>query len=110
MLFDREIDGRANPRELGLQRLISNPAKKFQLMKKLVGLEILDGSGRVDLPPAQVTSECFSPTLGKPLALGFVSPQIDKGSAVRFPDGRIARVASLPFYDPERVRPRAAPL
>lgn len=110
VLFDREVDGRANPRELGLERLVSNPATKFPLTKKLVGLEILEEPARVDLPPAQVTSECFSPTMGKALALGFVSPQIDKGSALRSPDGRIARVASLPFYDPERHRPRAAPL
>jgi glycine cleavage system aminomethyltransferase T len=57
-----------------------------------------------------VTSECFSPTLGKALALGFAGPHISKGGAVRLPDGRIARVAALPFYDPERRRPRAAPL
>lgn len=110
VLFDRDVDGRANPRELGLDHLVTHKKIDFETKKKLVGLEILDGPGRVDLPVAQVTSECFSPTLGKALALGFVSPQIDKGSAVRFPDGRIARVASLPFYDPERVRPRAAPL
>jgi aminomethyltransferase len=110
VLFDREVDGRANPRELGLQRLINDPTRKFQLMKQLVGLEVLDGSARGDLPPAEVTSECFSPTFGKPLALGFVSPGLAKGSEVRFPDGRIARVAALPFYDPERARPRAAPL
>jgi glycine cleavage system T protein (aminomethyltransferase) len=110
VLFDREVDGRANPNELGLQRFISNPARKFPLRKKLVGLEILDGPGREDLPAAQVSSECFSPTLGKPLGLGFVSPELDRGSAVRFADGRMARVASLPFYDPERARPRAAPL
>ena len=110
VLFEREVDGRANPRELGWNRFTSKPAIDFELTKKLVGLEILDRPGREDLPPAQVTSECFSPTLGRPLALGFVSPELDRGSAVRFPDGRIARVASLPFYDPERVRPRAAPL
>jgi aminomethyltransferase len=110
VLFDRELDGRANPRELGLERLANRKRIDFGMKKKLAGLEILDGPGRADLPPAQPTSECFSPMLGKPLALGFVSPQIDNGSAVRFPDGRIARVASLPFYDPERLRPRAAPL
>jgi len=110
VLFEREVDGRANPRELGLDRLVTHKKIDFETKKKLVGLEILDRPGRVDLPPAQVTSECFSPTLGRPLALGFVSPGVDQGSAVHFPDGRIARVASLPFYDPERARPRAAPL
>jgi glycine cleavage system aminomethyltransferase T len=110
VLFEREVDGRANPRELGLEHLVNHGKINFEMKARLVGLEILDESGSAELPPAQVTSECFSPTLGKPLALGFVGPRIDKGSAVRFPDGRIARVASLPFYDPQRVRPRAAPL
>jgi aminomethyltransferase len=110
VLFDREVDGHANPRELGLDRLVNHKKINFETKKKLVGLEILDAPGRVDLPPAQVTSECFSPTLGKPLGLGFVSPGVEQGSAVRFPDGRTARVVSLPFYDPQRARPRAAPL
>ena len=60
--------------------------------------------------PAQVTSECFSPTLGRTIALGFASPASGPGSTVRLPDGRVARVCALPFYDPERRRPRAAPL
>jgi len=108
VLFDREIDGRANPRELGLDRLA--PGKNFEVTRRLAGLEILDERGRADLPAGKVTSECFSPTLGKTLALGFVSAQIGAGSAVQLADGRIARVATLPFYDPQRRRPRDHPL
>jgi len=109
VLFDREVDGRANPRELGLERFA--PKMNFQVERRLVGLDILDGPGRSDLPPAKVTSECFSPTFGKPLALGFVSPATSgSGSMVRLGDGRIARVAALPFYDPKRRRPRDQPL
>lgn len=108
VLFDREVDGRANPRELGLARLA--PRRTFHVTRKLAGFEILDGAARPDLPLAQVTTECFSPTLGKTLALGFVGPWIGTGSAVRLPDGRFARVAGLPFYDPERRRPRDNPL
>jgi aminomethyltransferase len=104
VLFDREVDGKANPRELGLERLA--PGKTFQLRRRLVGLEIVD-AGRADLP-AEITSECFSPTLRKAIALGFVSAAIGSGTAVRLADGRIARVAALPFYDPDRRRPRAA--
>ena len=105
VLFDREIDGFANPRELGLERFA--PKMKFDATRRLVGLDILEKSGRPDLPSAKVTSECFSPTFGKSLALGFVSPAtIDTGSAVRLGDGRIARVVPLPFYDPKRRRPR----
>jgi aminomethyltransferase len=108
VLFDREIDGRANPRELGLERLA--PARPFEMRRCLVGVEILDGPGRADLPAAQVTSECFSPTLGKHVALGFAAPEAKAGDLVRLADARAARVAALPFYDPERRRPRAAPL
>ena len=110
VLFDREVDGRANPRELGLERLVHDQKINFEMKKKLAGLEILDEAGSADLPVAQVTSECFSPTLGKTLALGFVNPQTSSSGAVRLADGRIARVATLPFYDPERRLPRAAPL
>lgn len=106
VLFDREVDGRANPRELGLDRLA--PGKIFELTRRLVGLEILDERGRGELPAAKVTSECFSPTLGKAIALGFANS--DPGSLVRLADGRIARVAALPFYDPQRLRPRDNPL
>ena len=105
VLFDRELDGRANPRELGLERLA--PGRSFGLSRRLVGLEILQQPAP-DAPAAQITSECFSPTLGRPIALGFANA--GPGSRVRVGDGRAARVAPLPFYDPERLRPRAAPL
>lgn len=108
VLFDREVDGRANPRELGLERLA--PGMKFDIARRLVGLEILDEPASGDLPAVQVTSECFSPTLGKALALGFADPSTSVGNAVRLPDGRSARVCALPFYDPERRRPRCTPL
>lgn len=107
VLFDRELDGRANPRELGLERFV-NASKNFEVKRRLVGLEILNQPTRPDLPAAQATSECLSPTLGKTIALGFANS--NPGSLVRLPDGRMARVAPLPFYDPERRRPRQNPL
>jgi len=107
VLFDREIDGRANPSELGLERLAG---KSFEVRKKLVGLEILDGPAPARLPAAEVTSECVSPTLGRPIALGYAGAEISAGNAVRLADGRLARVARLPFYDPEHRRPRAVPI
>lgn len=107
VLFDREVDGKANPRELGLDRLA--PGRTFRLTRRLVGLEIFDEPGRTELPRAQVTSKCFSPTLDKTLALGFVAPGVATGSLVRTND-HIARVSTLPFYDPDRRRPRANPL
>jgi glycine cleavage system aminomethyltransferase T len=110
VLFEREIDGRANPRELGLERFISDPATKFQLRKRLVGLEILDEQAPPAVPAAKVTSECFSPILGKAIALGYADAGLDTKKPVRLADGRSGRVARLPFYDPDRRLPRAAPL
>ena len=111
VLFDREIDGRANPRELGLERLVDGRRRRFEVSRQLVGLEILEPEAApLDLPAAAATSECFSPALGKTIALGFADPDCTSGSAVRLGDGRFARVAQLPFHDPERRRPRDAPL
>lgn len=109
VLFDKEIDGRANPRELGLERVVSSP-QQFALSRKLVGLEILDRPPRADLPLAQVTSQCFSPTLGRKIALGYADPEVRIGNHVQLADDRTARLARLPFYDPSRQLPRGAPL
>ncbi|TMH74175.1 MAG: aminomethyl transferase family protein [Betaproteobacteria bacterium] len=110
VLFDREIDGRANPRELGLERLVSDPGRTFGLSRKLVGLEFTDRPAHVEVPSAHVTSECDSPTLGKRIALSFAAPDAKPGDGVKLDDGRVARVAKLPFYDPGKQLPRAAPL
>ncbi len=110
VLFDREIDGRANPRELGLDRLVSDRRRTFGMSRKLVGLEILGREAGADLPVARVTSECDSPTLGKRIALGFVAADASPGDLLRLDDSRPARVARLPFYDPDKRRTRVAPL
>ena len=110
VLFEREIDGRANPRELGLERLVSDPGRTFGLSRKLVGLEFTDRPAHVEVPSAHVTSECDSPTLGKRIALSFAAPDAKPGDGVKLDDGRVARVAKLPFYDPGKQLPRAAPL
>ena len=108
VLFDREIDGRANPRELGLERLA--PGRSFAATRKLVGLEIEEGYASADLPAARVTSQCDSPTLKKGIALAFAPSDTRVGDFVRVDNAYLARMVSLPFYDPDRRRPRAAPL
>ena len=110
VLFDREIDGRANPRELGLERVVSNRQRVFGLSRKLVGLVIAGREAPAALSVAHVTSECDSPTLGKRIALGFAAPDTRPGDLVKLNDGRLAGVARLPFYDPDKHLPRAAPL
>jgi aminomethyltransferase len=109
VLFDREIDGRANPRELGLERLVSE-RRTFGLSRKLVGLELVERTAHADLPLAHVTSECDAPTVGKRIALGFAAPNARIDDFVRLGDGRLGRVSRLPFYDPSKQLPRAAPL
>jgi aminomethyltransferase len=108
VLFDREIDGRANPRELGLERL-AKPGV-FEVARKLVGVEIAEQPAAADLPLAALTSECRSPMLGRSIGLGFAPPGLRPGSSVRLADGRMATVARLPLYDPGRQLPRSAPL
>jgi aminomethyltransferase len=111
VLFDREIDGRANPRELGLERLVTSRRSRFSVTRKLIGLEILEWPACEDHSRARVTSECFSPTLEKRIALGFAEPQAAHlGTLLRLADGRLARAARLPFYDPGRRLPRGVPL
>jgi aminomethyltransferase len=110
VLFDREIDGRANPRELGLERLVSEQRRTFGVSRKLVGLEIVERQPGADLPIAHVTSECDSPTLGKRIALAFAAPGAHPEDFVRLDDGRFARIVQRPFYDPGKQLPRAAPL
>jgi glycine cleavage system aminomethyltransferase T len=108
VLFDREIDGRANPRELGLERLA--PGRKFDATRKLVGFEIEEGHASADLPAARVTSQCNSPSLKRGIALGFAAPDARPGDFVRVDNAYLARIVTLPFYDPERRRPRESPL
>jgi aminomethyltransferase len=114
VLFDREIGTRDSPQELGLQRFVDRPRREPPCARRLVGLEILmrppAAATRRGLPLARVTSECDSPLLGRRIALGFADAAARGGDLVGLHDGRLARVARLPFYDPARRRPRGAPL
>ena len=121
--MDSEFD--STPRRLGLEwaaRLdkedfIGKQAllrtNRIPLNKRLVGWE-MEGSApsegeilmKGDRPVGQVTSSRFSPVLGKTVMLGWI--RIEDGE---FPeeveiDGRIARHAAHPFYDPSGERAR----
>ena len=114
VLFDHEVTGEERPAELGLERLVERPgARRTAPQRRLVGLEIARGAGaqRPWLPLARVTSEADSPLFAARLGLGFVATEDARaGTVVQLQDGRRARVARLPFYDPMRRRPRATPL
>lgn len=111
VLFGREIGARDTPQELGLERFVDRPRRGSPPARRLVGLEILErpaaAQSRPDLPLARATSECDSPLLGRRIALGFAAADARTGDLVRLNDGRLARVARLPFYDPARHLPRA---
>jgi glycine cleavage system aminomethyltransferase T len=114
VLFGREIGMHETPQELGLERFVDRPRRRSPSARRLVGLEILERPAvarpRSDLPLARATSECDSPIFGRRIALGFAAADTVSGNLVRLNDGRLARVARLPFYDPARRLPRAAPL
>jgi aminomethyltransferase len=118
ILFSNELAALPDPFELGLGRLATGSAfvgaealrrKRFAgPRRKLVGL-VPTGSARApgSLPAAQLTSEAFSPIFGRQLGMGFAPAQdASPGTLVRVADGRLARCARLPFYDPGRVLPR----
>lgn len=127
VLFGHEIDDRADPFELGLERLVEFDERDFHGVHALAGrrhaaparrlcaLELSDPAptphAPADLPRAQITSECDSPVFGRRLALGFVGADAARpGTMVETGDGRRARVARLPLYDPGKRLPRATPL
>lgn len=118
ILFNKELAVGADPFELGLERLVTGSnyigaaalrAKRWRATpRRLVGL-VPTGARRDSrgLPEALLTSEAYSPISGRLLGMGF-APAGDAapGTLLRLADGRLARCARLPFYDPVRVLPR----
>ena len=92
----RELSGQLPRRRVGLRVLEGAPARE--------GAEIADAAGAV---VGRVTSGGFSPSLGAPIAMGFVPPALAEpgaalGVVVRGKRQR-AEVAALPFV-PHRYR------
>ena len=121
ILFSRELGPGIDPFALGLERMLDLHGREFtgagavrggrrqRLRRGLCGIVPMArrGGGSPLLPRAQVTSEAYSPVFGRNLALGFVDAEgLAPGSALLLADGRPARSARLPFYDPGRVLPR----
>jgi glycine cleavage system T protein (aminomethyltransferase) len=125
ILFARELAHDVTPYELGLARLVSFDGRRFrgraplwherwrEPARRLCG--ILPGHRRIsaaqDLPRARVTSEARSPVLERLLALGLVAYEASApGTLLALEDGRVGRVARLPFYDSARILPRRPPI
>ena len=118
ILFSNELAEKPDPFELGLGRLVTGHGfvgaealrkKRFAgPRRRLVGLVPAGRrTERRDLPEAQLTSECWSPIFGRQLGMGFArTEEAAPGTLVRLADGRLARCARLPFYDPARLLPR----
>jgi aminomethyltransferase len=121
-LYGQELSEDISPLEAGLNWLIHWEKAEFMgreflvqqkeqgLTRKLVGLELADRHiARHDYPifhagqpVGVVTSGTLSPTLGKPIALGFVPPQLSKlGQSLEVEiRGKLypAQVVKKPFY------------
>ncbi len=119
VLFSAELALRVDPFELGLARLLTGVdfigegalrRKRWVAPRRRMGGIIqIDGIRALGarMPSAQVTSEAYSPTFSRTLAMGFIEGGgAAPGSMLRLADGRRARSARLPFYDPGRVLPR----
>ncbi len=123
MLFSHELAARLTPFELGLARLVSFDDRPFRGRGALRPLRWVEPERRIcgivpgrhaysasGLPRARVTSEAHSPVFGRTVALGLVERGATApGTTIALDDGRIGRVARLPFYDPARTLPRRAP-
>ena len=119
LLFSAELASPVDPFELGLTWLLNGRdfvgaaalrRKRWALpRRRLGGIVPIDAArtARAGLPAAQITSEAYSPTFSRMLAMGFIDERgAASGSLLRLTDGRPARSARLPFYDPVRVLPR----
>jgi aminomethyltransferase len=120
ILFSHELPPGPDPFELGLARLATGRGfigaevlrgKRFAApRRRLVGLVPTGRRTQPHLPTAELTSEAWSPLFERQIGMGF-APAEDAapGTLVRLADGRLARCARLPFYDPARLRPRSPP-
>ena len=121
-LYGHELDDTTTPLEAGLEWVtkFSKPSfigrevlvrqKEAGVTRKLVGLELTEpGIARSEYPIfknekaiGRVTSGTQSPTLGRAIALGYVSveeAQVDNGVEVEIRGRKTrAKIVSLPFY------------
>lgn len=131
-VYTRDIDETTNPLEAGLERAVKFDKGDFigrdallavknrGVSRKLVGL-VAESGAPVAAPKSdvlregrkvgQVTFMALSPTLGKPIALAYVAPDVavaQTSLTVVGQGGNIdLKVTRIPFYDPDGARIRA---
>lgn len=101
------------------QEIVERARSRGHVNWKLVGLrfapdvpvplagEKLRGPGGAEI--GEITSACFSPTLGRPLALGYVRREVSEpGTSLNSVGGATGEVVALPFVI--SAGPRGAPL
>ncbi len=127
-LYGHELNEEITPIEAGLDFAVNLKDRNFpgsEVLEKIkrdgpkrvrVGLELFgkrvprehyaiyagDGAGAPDRPIGEVTSGTFSPTLQKPIAMGYVPPQLREPGTKLTIDIRDSResatVVKMPFY------------
>lgn len=122
ILFTSELASPVCPAALGLQRLVEAAhcartglpgglAACKPPARRLAGLVFPQDSaarGRRGWL-ARISSECYSPSLGRRVALAWLPVRAQPGDEARCEDGRAARVSALPLLGSTRVHPRAQP-
>lgn len=122
ILFTRELANPVSPAALGLQRLVEAAhcartglpgglAAGKPPASRLAGLVFPeDGAAKGRRGwLARISSECYSPSLGRRVALAWLPVRAQPGDEAHCEDGRPARVSALPLLASTRVRPRAQP-
>ncbi|HVT54462.1 MAG TPA: hypothetical protein VHD34_00245 [Xanthobacteraceae bacterium] len=120
VLFANELRLPVTPKELGLARFYAGPRLRPSVLKLI---SFTAEANNLDWPwqpattsaPAEpgdivVTSACHSSLAEKILGLGYVLAATQKDLSLRDPAGvfRNATITQMPFYDPQKMRPRAA--
>lgn len=119
--FAYELRERVRPDELGLSRLVRADEASFigvralrnapAAKRRLVGVALSQARGHADehrggeaLPRLRLTSEAYSPTFERTLALGFADADIARDAGVVTDDARVGTLCDLPFYTRLGVR------
>jgi sarcosine oxidase subunit alpha len=131
IIIGQDTDAMSNPMEVQMGWAVSQKKPFFvggrtiaelemkAPMRSLVGFVVTDSKAPIPMEShlvldgeqmiGRVTSCNYSPSLGKPIGLAYVQPEVAKAGSqitIRSTGGMLvqANVVSLPFYDPQTAR------